>query len=58
MKRTQIYLPEELHDTVRRIAYEQRRSMADVIREAVSSYVDRQSADSAGSKDVAARKTA
>ena len=40
MKRTQIYLPEELHEAVRRIAVEQRRSMADVIREAVAAYVD------------------
>ena len=40
MKRTQIYLPEELHEAVRRIAFEQRRSMADVIREAVAAYVD------------------
>lgn len=42
MKRTQIYLPEDLHEVLRRIAFEQRRSMADVIREAVSAYIDEQ----------------
>jgi predicted DNA-binding protein len=42
VKRTQIYLPEELHEVLRRIAFEQRRSMADVIREAVSAYVAEQ----------------
>jgi predicted DNA-binding protein len=40
VKRTQIYLPEELHEEVRRLAFEQRRSMADVIREAVAAYMD------------------
>lgn len=39
MKRTQIYLPEDLHEAVRRLAFEQRRSMADVVREAVTAYV-------------------
>lgn len=39
MKRTQIYLPEDLHEAVRRIAFEQRRTMADVVREAVAAYV-------------------
>lgn len=40
MKRTQVYLPEELHEAVRRLAFEQRRSMADLVREAVSAYVE------------------
>ncbi|MDH7486367.1 MAG: CopG family transcriptional regulator [Anaerolineae bacterium] len=39
MKRTQIYLPEELHEAVRRISFEQRKSMAQVMREAVAAYV-------------------
>jgi len=39
MKRTQVYLPDELHEKLRRIAYEQRKSMAQVVREAVSAYV-------------------
>jgi len=39
MKRTQIYLPEELYEKVRRISYEQRKSMAQVVREAVAAYV-------------------
>lgn len=39
MKRTQIYLPEELHEKVRRISFEQRKSMAQVVREAVVAYV-------------------
>ena len=42
MKRTQVYLPEELHEAVRRLAFEQRRSMADVVREAVTAYMDQQ----------------
>lgn len=40
MKRTQVYLPEELHETVRRLAFEQRRSMADLVREAVAAYIE------------------
>lgn len=39
MKRTQVYLPDELHEKLRRISYEQRKSMAQVVREAVSAYV-------------------
>jgi len=40
MRRTQVYLPEELHERVRRISFEQRKSMAQVVRDAVSLYVD------------------
>jgi len=39
MKRTQVYLPDELHEELRRISYEQRKSMAQLVREAVSAYV-------------------
>jgi len=39
MKRTQVYLPDELHEKLRRISFEQRKSMAQVVREAVSAYV-------------------
>lgn len=39
MKRTQIYLTEDLYEAVRRLSYEQHRSMADVIREAVAEYL-------------------
>ena len=49
MKRTQIYLPEELHEAVRRIAFEQRRTMADVVREAVAAYVAAIAAQDQGS---------
>jgi len=39
MIRTQIYLPERLYEEVRRISYEQRKSMAQVVREAVAAYI-------------------
>jgi metal-responsive CopG/Arc/MetJ family transcriptional regulator len=39
MKRTQVYLPNELHEKLRRISYEQHKSMAQLVREAVSAYV-------------------
>ncbi len=39
MKRTQVYLPDQLHEKLRRISYEQRKSMAQVVREAVSVYM-------------------
>ncbi|MDE2292163.1 MAG: ribbon-helix-helix protein, CopG family [Elusimicrobia bacterium] len=35
MVRTTIFLPEELHDGLKRLALERRRSMADLLREAV-----------------------
>jgi len=40
MKRTQVYLPEELHETVRQLSFEQRKSMAQLVRDAIASYVD------------------
>jgi len=40
MKRTQVYLPEELHEKVRQLSFDQRMSMAQVVRDAVTSYVD------------------
>ncbi|HUW10564.1 MAG TPA: CopG family transcriptional regulator [Anaerolineae bacterium] len=40
MKRTQVYLPEELHEKIRRLSFDQRKSMAQVVRDAVASYVD------------------
>lgn len=53
MKRTQVYLPDELHEELRRISYEQRKSMAQVVREAVSAYVGgaQASAPAAGDGD-------
>jgi len=39
VKRTQVYLPDRLHERVRRISFQQRKSMAQVVREAVSAYV-------------------
>lgn len=39
MKRTQVYLPDRLHERVRRISFQQRKSMAQVVREAVTAYV-------------------
>lgn len=41
MKRTQVYLPEELHAAVRRISYEEHKSMAQVVRDAVAAHVTR-----------------
>ena len=35
MKRTMIHLPEELHDGLRRLAFERRASIASLIRKAV-----------------------
>ncbi len=35
MKKTMIYLPEELHEGLRQLAFEHRTSMADLIRRAV-----------------------
>jgi hypothetical protein len=40
MRRTQVYLPEELHEKVRRISFEQHKSMAQVVRDAVSLYLE------------------
>lgn len=40
MKRTQVYLPEELHEKVRQLSFDQRKSMAQVVRDAVARYVD------------------
>ena len=39
MKRTQVYLPDRLHERVRRVSFQQRKSMAQVVREAVTAYV-------------------
>lgn len=39
MKRTQISLPEEMYEAVRRVSYEQRKSMAQIIREALAEYL-------------------
>ena len=35
MKKTMIYLPEELHEGLRQLAFERRTSMAELIRRAV-----------------------
>ena len=35
MKKTMVYLPEELHEGLRQIAFEHRTSIADLIRRAV-----------------------
>jgi hypothetical protein len=35
MKRTMLFLPNKLHEGLRRLAFEHRTSMADVIRRAV-----------------------
>ena len=35
MKKTMIYLPEELHEGLRRLAFEHRTSMAELVRRAV-----------------------
>jgi hypothetical protein len=39
MKRTQIYLDDELYETLRRVAFEQRKSVAHVAREAIQRYL-------------------
>ena len=35
LKRTTIFLTEDQHERLRRLAFEQRRSMAELVREAV-----------------------
>ncbi len=35
MKKTMVYIPEELHEGLRRLAFEHRTSMAELIRRAV-----------------------
>jgi predicted transcriptional regulator len=40
VKRTQIYLDEPLHRRIRRVASQQRRSAAALIREATARYLD------------------
>ncbi len=39
MKRTQVYLPEDLYEEVRRVSYERKKSMATVVREALVEYL-------------------
>jgi len=39
MRRTQIYLPEDLYEKVRRVSYEQKKSIAGVVREALAEYL-------------------
>lgn len=39
MKRTQVYLEEELYERLRRAAYEERKSMAQMVREALVEYL-------------------
>ncbi len=39
MKRTHIYLPDEIYEEVRRVSHEQRKSMAQVVREALAEYL-------------------
>ena len=39
MKRTQVYLPEDLYEEVRRVSYEQKKSIAAVVREALAEYL-------------------
>ena len=39
MRRTQIYLPEDLYEKLRRISYERRKSIAGVVREALAEYL-------------------
>ena len=39
MKRTQIYLPDEMYEAVRRVSYEQRKPIAQVVRDALAEYL-------------------
>ncbi len=39
MRRTQIYLPEDLYEKLRRVSYEQKKSIAGVVREALAEYL-------------------
>jgi len=39
MRRTQIYLPEDLYEELRRVSYEQKKSIAGVVREALAEYL-------------------
>ena len=39
MRRTQVYLPEDLYEEVRRASYEQKKSIAAVVREALAQYL-------------------
>ena len=39
MKRTQVYLPEDLYEEVRRVSYEQKKSIAALVREALAEYL-------------------
>jgi len=39
MKRMQLYLPEDTYEELRRQAYEERKSIAGVIREALAQYL-------------------
>ena len=39
MRRTQIYLPEDLYEEVRRVSYERKKSIAGVVREALMEYL-------------------
>jgi hypothetical protein len=45
MKKTMIYLPEELHKNLKRLAVERDTSMADIIRDAASALVAEESED-------------
>ena len=39
MIRTQVYLPEDLYEEVRRVSYERKMSIAGVVREALAEYL-------------------
>ena len=39
MIRTQVYLPEDLYEDVRRVSYERKMSIAGVVREALAEYL-------------------
>jgi len=45
MTRTQVYLTEEQRGWIRRLAKTQRKTMAQVIREAIEEYMARQTSD-------------
>jgi len=55
MKRTQVYLPDSLHEAVRRISFEQRKSMAQLVREAIAQYVEKDRTDTVVAVDEALR---
>ncbi len=56
MKRTQIYLSEEQHEALRRIAFKQRKSISHVLRDMVDRFCSPNSTDHALSASVQGRQ--